>query len=84
MIIAVSTDKLGLKVKPDPSYKTEILLLHHTKEDVARLVDGVNFIPAWHMNKKSWLAASWMDDIQSTLLCRMLIFLIICLQRSTS
>ena len=56
LIIAVSTDKLGLKVKPDPSYKTEILLLHHTKEDVARLVDGVNFIPAWHMNKKSWFA----------------------------
>ena len=56
LIIAVSTDKLGLKVKPDPSYKTEILLLHHTKEDVVCLVDGINFIPAWHMNKKSWLA----------------------------
>lgn len=56
LIIAVSTDKLGLKVKPQIPYKTEILLLHHSKEDVLRLVDGINFIPAWHMNKKSWLA----------------------------
>lgn len=56
LIIAVSTDKLGLKVKPDIPYKTEILLLHHLKEDVLRLVDGINFIPAWHMNKKTWLA----------------------------
>ena len=56
LIIAVSTDKLGLKVKPQIPYKTEILLLHHSKEDVLSLVDGINFIPAWHMNKKSWLA----------------------------
>ena len=49
-ILPVQRNKIGL----DGEGKIEIIDLRAPKEELPKLLDGVNYLPAYHMNKKSW------------------------------
>ncbi len=49
-ILTVSAQKLGL----DDNRVVEIVNLHGTPADVAKLLERPQVYPGWHMNKKSW------------------------------
>ena len=49
-LLTVKANRVGLKgEKP-----TEVLNLKDTPERVAEIVDGIDILPAYHMNKKHW------------------------------
>lgn len=50
-ILTVSRRKLGF----DSDESVEILDLRMKPEDVQRLVDGIKYLPGYHMNKKHWI-----------------------------
>ena len=49
-ILPVQRNKIGL----DGEGKIEIIDLRAPKQELPKLLDGVNYLPAYHMNKKSW------------------------------
>lgn len=51
-ILTVSRRKLGF-ASDEP---VEILDLRMRPEDIERLVDGINYLPGYHMNKKHWIS----------------------------
>ncbi len=50
VIMTVGMDKLGF----DSDSKVCVINLHALPERVSEMVDGVNYLPGYHMNKKSW------------------------------
>lgn len=50
-VLTVSRRKLGF----DSDESVEILDLRMKPEDVQRLVDGIKYLPGYHMNKKHWI-----------------------------
>lgn len=67
-LLTVEKQKIGLQ----KAGSFEILDLKAEPEKVAMLVDGVTFLPGYHMNKKHWftirLDGSVADDIIATLI----------------
>lgn len=51
VLLTVSQRKLGF----DSDDKVEILDLRMKPEDLEKKVDGVKFLPGYHMNKKHWI-----------------------------
>ncbi len=49
-ILTVTKDKLGIRSDEE----VEILDLRGKPSDIEQLVDGKNYFPGWHMNKKHW------------------------------
>ena len=50
LFMIVDREKIGLAGEG----KIEIMNLLAPKEEMPKLLDGVNYLPAYHMNKKSW------------------------------
>lgn len=50
-VLTVKRDRIGLKGEE----KIEVLDLRGKPEEIAQIVDGERYFPAYHMNKKSWL-----------------------------
>lgn len=50
VIMTVGMDKLGF----DSDSRVCVVNLHTLPERVSEIVDGVSYLPAYHMNKKSW------------------------------
>ena len=49
-VLTVKRDRIGLK----GDEKIEVLDLRGKPEEIAQIVDGERYFPAYHMNKKSW------------------------------
>ena len=47
----------------------EIIDLLAPKEEIARLVDGKNYLPAYHMNKKSWITLPLDGRVNAEVVC---------------
>lgn len=50
-LLTVSQRKLGF----DSDEKVEVIDLRMTPEDIEKKVDGIKFLPGYHMNKKHWI-----------------------------
>lgn len=50
-ILTVARRKLGF----DSDERAEILDLRMTPEDIEKTVDGIKYLPGYHMNKKHWI-----------------------------
>lgn len=50
LVMIVERKKIGLEGEG----KIEIIDLLGPKDEIPKLLDGVNYLPAYHMNKKSW------------------------------
>ena len=55
----------------DPEAEVEIINLRLPPEELPALVDGENFFPAYHMNKKNWVSVR-ADGVPERLLLRMI------------
>ena len=55
----------------DPEAEVEIINLRLPPEELPELVDGENFFPAYHMNKKNWVSVR-ADGVPERLLLRMI------------
>ena len=55
----------------DPEAEVEIINLRLPPEERPELVDGENFFPAYHMNKKNWVSVR-ADGVPERLLLRMI------------
>lgn len=51
VLLTVSQRKLGF----DSDEKVEVLDLRMKPEDIEKKVDGIRFLPGYHMNKKHWI-----------------------------
>lgn len=65
-ILTVTKDKLGL-----PSNEmVEIIDLRGKTSEIERLVDGKNYFPGWHMNKKHWFTICLDGSVSTEEICR--------------
>lgn len=60
-VLTVSGEKLGLEGRG----RVEIIDLRAPPEEISRLVDGRNYFPGYHMNKKHWYTIC-LDGTRST------------------
>lgn len=65
LVMIVDRKKLGL----DGDGKMEILDLLAPKEEISALLDGVNYLPAYHMNKKSWFTIPLDGRVSAEVIC---------------
>ena len=65
LVMIVDKKKLGLEGEG----KIEIIDLRGVKEDIPGLIDGVNYLPAYHMNKKSWFTVPLDGRVSAEILC---------------
>lgn len=64
-ILTVTKDKLGL-----PSDEmVEIIDLRGKTSEIERLVDGKNYFPGWHMNKKHWFTICLDGSVSAEEIC---------------
>ena len=61
IIMSVKASKIGLAGED----KIEVMNLHAEPSEVERLLDGVHFFPAYHMNKKHWLTIPLDERVKS-------------------
>ena len=64
-ILTVSRRKLGF----DSDEMVEILDLRMTPEDIEKMVDGVKFLPGYHMNKKHWITICFDGTVSLEEIC---------------
>lgn len=64
-LLTVSGKKLGLASDDD----VEILNLKGKPEQIESLIDGKNYFPAWHMNKKHWYSVLLNGEIPTQDIC---------------
>ncbi len=64
-ILPVRRNKIGLEGEG----KIEIIDLRAPKEEIPSLIDGVNYLPAYHMNKKSWLTIPLDGRVSAEIIC---------------
>ncbi len=64
-ILPVQRSKIGL----DGEGKIEIMDLRAPKEEIPKLLDGVNYLPAYHMNKKSWFTIPLDGRVSAEVVC---------------
>ncbi len=65
-VLTVTKDKLGL----DSEDTVEIIDLRGTPADIEQLVDGKNYFPGWHMNKKHWFTICLDGSVSFEEICR--------------
>ncbi|MDE7380465.1 MAG: MmcQ/YjbR family DNA-binding protein [Clostridia bacterium] len=65
VLMQIKREKLGL----DGEGIIEIIDLLAPKEEIARLVDGKNYLPAYHMNKKSWITVPLDGRVNQEIIC---------------
>lgn len=68
VILTVKTQKLGLSGEGD----IEVIDMLAPKEEIPKILDGVNYLPAYHMNKKSWLTVPLDGRVNAEIICAML------------
>ena len=64
-VLKVRRERLGL----EGDGLIEIIDLRAPAEEIAKLVDGVNYLPAYHMNKKSWITVPLDGRINAEVIC---------------
>ena len=64
-ILNVQRNKIGL----DGEGKIEITDLRAPKQEIPKLLDGVNYLPAYHMNKKSWFTIPLDGRVSAEVVC---------------
>lgn len=64
-ILPVQRNKIGLEGEG----RIEIIDLRAPKEEIPSLIDGVNYLPAYHMNKKSWLTIPLDGRVSAEVIC---------------
>ena len=64
-ILPVQRNKIGLGGEG----KIEIIDLRAPKEEIPKLLDGVNYLPAYHMNKKSWFTIPLDGRVSAEVIC---------------
>ena len=65
LVMIVERSKLGL----DGEGKIEICDLRAPKDEIPELLDGINYLPAYHMNKKSWFTVPLDGRVSAEVLC---------------
>ena len=65
LFMQVRRERLGL----DGEELIEIIDLRAPAEDIVKLVDGVNYLPAYHMNKKSWITVPLDGRVNAEVIC---------------
>lgn len=65
VLLKVKREKLGL----DGEGLIEIIDLRAPAGEIAKLVDGVNYLPAYHMNKKSWITVPLDGRVDAEVIC---------------
>ena len=65
VILKVKREKLGL----DCEGLIEIIDLRAPAKEIARLIDKVNYLPAYHMNKKSWITVPLDGRVNAEIIC---------------
>jgi predicted DNA-binding protein (MmcQ/YjbR family) len=60
------------KLKLSGEGKAEIVDLLAPREEIARLVDGKNYLGGWHMNKKSWITVPLDGRVPAEVICWLL------------
>ncbi len=65
-VLTVRRDRIGLLGED----KAEVLDLRGKPEEIAQLVDGERYFPAYHMNKKSWFTICLDGRVDSEEICR--------------
>lgn len=64
-ILPVQRNKIGLEGEG----KIEIIDLRAPKEEIPKIIDGVNYLPAYHMNKKSWITIPLDGRVSAEIIC---------------
>lgn len=64
-ILPVKREKLGIEGEG----KIEVIDLRAPKEEIERLIDKVNYFPAYHMNKKSWITVPLDGRVSAEVVC---------------
>ncbi|MDE7087180.1 MAG: MmcQ/YjbR family DNA-binding protein [Clostridia bacterium] len=67
LLMQVKREKLGL----DGEGVIEITDLRAPAEEIKKLIDGVNYLPAYHMNKKSWITVPLDGRVNAEIICAM-------------
>ena len=64
-ILPVQRSKIGLEGES----KIEIIDLLAPPAEIPKLIDGVNYLPAYHMNKKSWITVPLDGRVSAEVIC---------------
>ena len=64
-ILTVQRCRIGLEGEG----KIEIIDLRAPKAELPKLLDGVNYLPAYHMNKKSWFTIPLDGRVSAEIIC---------------
>lgn len=67
-ILLVQRSKIGLEGEG----KIEIIDLLAPPSEIPKLIDGVNYLPAYHMNKKSWITVPLDGRVSAEVVCALL------------
>lgn len=68
LVMTISKETLGLKGKG----KVLAINLKAKPEEIVEKIDGKNYLPAYHMNKKHWLTLVIDENLQETTLHKMI------------
>ena len=63
--LPVQRSKIGLEGEG----RIEIIDLRAPKQKIPALLDGINYLPAYHMNKKSWLTIPLDGRVSAEIIC---------------
>lgn len=65
LFMIVEKSRLGLEGEG----KVEVANMLAPKEEIPALIDGVNYLPAYHMNKKSWFTVPLDGRVAAEVIC---------------
>lgn len=64
-VLKVRADRIGLEGEG----LVEIIDLRAPAAEVPKLIDGINYLPAYHMNKKSWITIPLDGRVSAEIVC---------------
>ncbi|MCM1438312.1 MAG: MmcQ/YjbR family DNA-binding protein [Roseburia sp.] len=67
-ILPVRREKVGLEGEG----RIELIDLRAPSAEIAKLIDGVNYLPAYHMNKKNWLSVPLDGRVPAEVICALI------------
>lgn len=65
-VLKVKAERIGLE-----GGVMEIIDLRAPAAEIQKLIDGVNYLPAYHMNKKSWITVPLDGRVNAEIVCAM-------------
>ena len=68
IVMVVDKCRVGLEGEG----KIEIMDLRGVREDIPKLIDGVNYLPAYHMNKRSWFTVPLDGRVSAEIICALI------------